>query len=222
MKLNLLILTSLAFVGSVNAGITLNMTLGTALTAGGVAVPDGTLYALVIDTDNSGTFAGGIGANQSMTSQTSADAFFTTGQSVSLGSLLGGDTVFALGGFNGTANGSTDGFIFDTLNLELGVNGVAIGKQTALYYFPGVTYSATGSNRVGLQVGGMTSDAQSGTFSQSMVMPAEGTTDYGAITLSSQGTTPNFRALTLTSVPEPSSAFLAALGVLGLLRRRRN
>jgi PEP-CTERM motif len=223
MKFKILALASLSLVGSLHAGITLSVTLGAALDSGGNAVPDGTLYALVIDTDGSNSFAGGFGTNESMVSQAGANAAFFTGQSVTLGGLWGGDTIFAIGGFNGDGGGGNKGFIQDSINLELGINGVAGGQKTAIFYFPGATYSVNASeNKVGSEVGGMNSNPQTGDFTQTMLMPSEGTLDYGAFTASSGGTTPNFQALKLTSVPEPSSAFLASLGVLGLLRRRRN
>jgi hypothetical protein len=222
MKTKLLItLAGLALVGSAHAGVTLNALFQDVKDSSGNPVATGTLFILVTDTNLNSSFAGGIGLGQSIASTSAADASFAQNQVLTLGSLLSGDTIFAIGGINNVYGSGT---YSDLIGLTIGTNGVVASQNTAMYYFPGVTYDSVtaANNKVGTQVGGVNAAAQTGDFTQTMVMGSEGNTvDYGFATVSAGGTTPNFQAVNLTAVPEPSAALLGAIGVLGLLRRRR-
>ncbi|MCW1922093.1 hypothetical protein OKA05_05980 [Luteolibacter arcticus] len=206
-----------SLVGGAEATITLNTQFGTAFDSSGQPVPAGTLYALVIDTNLSDTFAGGFGLQESL-GKPGADAVFTPGQTISLGGNLSGDTIFYLGAFDGAAEGITA----ETIQLTVGVNGVATIRNFAIYWFPGATLSSANSATIGTQVGGMHAFSELGTGLESMTIPSDGSlVNIGAATLAGGGTTPPSRFTAVDLVPEPSTAFLGILGVFGLLRRRR-
>ncbi|MCW1922094.1 PEP-CTERM sorting domain-containing protein [Luteolibacter arcticus] len=211
-----LLLAALAasLIGSAGATITLNTQFGTAFDSSGNPVPAGTLYALVADTDNNNVFAGGFGLNSSLTAGGAASAF-TSGQTLLLGGLLGGDTIFYLGAFDGAGEGITA----ETIQLALGVNGVAPARRFAFYWFPGATLGSANSATIGTQVGGIHTGVAEGGL-EGMVFPSDGSlVPIGAATSAAGGTIPDSRFT--VPVPEPSTAFLSLLGALGLIRRRR-
>ena len=196
------------------ATVTLNYQFGTCFTSTSTAVPDGTLWALIGDTNSSGTFTNGFATNASLTG-TQANAVFTTGQLVTTGSVIGGDTVLAVGSFNGAGPGTTA----DTLILALGVNGAAAGQNFAFYWFPGATGTTT--IHVGTQVGGINSLLSEAGL-DAMTLPANGAqVSPGAANSDNAGSIANSRFTAVNLVPESSTALLGALGALGLLRRRR-
>ena len=51
---------------SANATVTIQGYFGTLLTSNHSVVPDGTLYALVVDSNSSNSFAGGMGLNSTL------------------------------------------------------------------------------------------------------------------------------------------------------------
>ena len=202
------------------ASVTIQTQFGTAFTSNGTTtVADGTKWALVVDANNDSTFAGNFNTTTSL-GATGANSVFTTGQVITLGTTLGSDRVFAVGTFNAAGPGLTDG----PVGFDLGVNGVAAGLKYAFYWFPNAT-GAAGSITVGNQVGGLSSSLDEAGLG-AMVIPADGANvPQGAATADGGGTIPNsrFTAVNLTAaIPEPSAALLGAIGVLGLLRRRRN
>jgi MYXO-CTERM domain-containing protein len=102
---------------------------------------------------------------------------------------------------------------------------LATGLKYAFYYFPGATYTA-GVNTIGSQVGGVNSNTNAPDAGlDAMIIPADSAlVNQGAATIgdwSGLQTNSQFTAVNLTTVPEPSAALLGAVGVLGLLRRRR-
>ncbi len=221
-------LVALLFVASIlpaAATFTLSTQFGTALTSGSAPVPDGTLWALVVDADNNSTFAGGFGLNSSIfqAGTVAANAAFVAGQSLSLGTNLGGDIVFAMGGFNGTGDLGLGNLTAVLPGLNLGDNGLATNRNYAFYWFPGATY-APGTNTIGSQVGGI-NNAQNVALAgiDAMIIPADAAfVNQGAVEAtewSGVNTAAQFTAVNL--IPEPSAALLGALGALGLLRRRR-
>lgn len=202
-----------------SATVTLNTAFGTAYNAAGTAVPNGTLWALVVDTNNDSSFLGQFGTNSSL-NVSGADILFNTGDSIGIGDVLGGDTVFAMGGFN------ADGSSLDTVIATLGANGLAAGLKFSFLWFPGVIYTVEGDYTVGLEVGGIHSNINAGPPSNlgDMVIPSDGAlVNVGAGTADGAGgtlTPDQFKAVLLV-IPEPSTALLGAIGALGLLRRRR-
>jgi len=218
--LPLLLLAAVALPAS--ATVVLNFQVGVCFNSSSVAVPDGTLWAIIGDTNASSSFTGGFTTNASLASAGASQAF-TTGQTLAVGQVLGGDTILAMGGFTGAADTGFTGLAVGALTLTLGQNGAVAGQDFAFYWFPGKTYSSGGNNTVGTQVGGINSlipDAVAGT--DPMVIPADGnTTAPGAANSDLSGTIPNSRFAAVNLVPESSTALLGALGALGLLRRRR-
>jgi hypothetical protein len=202
------------------ASITLNTQFGSAFDKDGVVVPDGTLWALVVDT-NADTVFTGFSNDQSLSTTEAASTHFTAGQSLSIGGLLNGNTVFAFGGFNGA--GDLPGGAIDALIFNYGTNGLAAGRSYAFYWFPGATF-ADGelSQVIGSQVGGINTTSAD-IFDAGMILPADGNAiAVGAATEAGGGSLSNERFTAVALVPEPSSALLGAIGALGLLRRRRN
>jgi hypothetical protein len=224
MKKTLLAATTLAFLSiSANASILTNTVFGEATDSSGIIIPDGTLWALVVSTDAGDNFAGGFGLGGSITSSTAASLDFTKGQVLTVGGFVGADTVFAIGGFSGGGQGNP-GYTQDALDITLG-GALTTGKSIAFYYFPNQIYTATGTNSVGSQVGGLNATTINSPGSDNdglgMIVPADGGSALlGALLTSNGGTVSNFKAVDI--VPEPSSAFLTVFGVLGLFRRRRN
>ncbi|MBX3741327.1 MAG: PEP-CTERM sorting domain-containing protein [Akkermansiaceae bacterium] len=199
-----------------SATITLTTAFGNAYTAAGATVPNGTLWALVVDTNNDSSFMGQFGVNTSL-SLAGANNLFATGNSIALGTLLGGDTVFAMGGFN------ADGTSYDQANLTIGLNGVQQGLKFAFVWFPGVTFTTEGATyTVGTQVGALHSNTDAVALGD-MVIPADGAVlPTGAGTADGAGgTLPASRFTAVQLIPEPSTMLLGAFGALGLLRRRR-
>lgn len=224
MKTKLLLFSSLACASSAFATITLNTAFGVASNSAGTAVPDGTLWALVVDGGNS-SFAGGFGLNATMTAA-GANVDFVSGQTFSLGSLFGSDRVFALGGFNGAGSQSIAGSTFDAISLDPVTNTALVaGRQAAFYFFPGVTFTSAGATyTIGSQIGGINgaADVNSGTEA-GLIIPADGSTvgfGLGTSALGGSVADSSFRSVVL--IPEPSSALLGVLGGSLLLRRRRD
>ena len=231
-----LILGLLAITSSASfATVTMNTQFGVATATSAAAVPDGTLWALIVDNGDN-TLPGGLALNSGLNSSVNSSVVSAfNGVNFTLGTVFGGaggDTVFALGAFNGTGvlgvAGSTSNSV---AGLTLGVNGLVAARNFAFYFFPGVTFTTQSATYTANgQVGGMNStSADAGAGTGPMVIPSEGaTTNPGASTFAGGdlgGSTPDatFRAVAISAaIPEPSAALLGAIGVLGLLRRRRN
>jgi PEP-CTERM motif len=224
MKIKLIIIASIAASSFANATLTLNTAFGTAYDSAGVAVEDGTLWALVVDSGDS-TFPGGFGLDSSLT-KLGASTSFTPGQQFALGGSFGSDKIFAIGGFNGNTSQTLPGTTFDSLSLDpLLDTSLVAGRNAAFYFFPGVKFIAQDSTyTMGSQAGGINGpgNVDSGTEA-GLVIPAEGgLANFGIGTSAIGGNVSDARFTAVDLVPEPSSAFLASLGVFGLLRRRRN
>lgn len=206
------------------ATVLLNTQFGTAFDSSGVAVADGTLWVLIGNTNGDGSIAGT--TINSTLIDTTANTLFTVGQSINLGSVIGGDTVFAMGGFNGAA----PGIDASALTLTYGVNATAASQTFAFFWFPGATYggsdpitSGSSPTVIGSQVGGINTTSADGVFDIGMTLPADGFQgSSGAATSDGGGTIADSAFQAVNLIPEPSAALLGALGALGLLRRRRN
>jgi len=218
---------ALSMGSSFAALVSLNTQFGQAFSSSSVAVPDGTLWAMIQD-DGDGVLSGGMLTNGSGLSaantlnSTLVNSTFA-GKTISIGALLGGDSVFAMGAFNGNNDLSVLG---STTNALTGLN-LTTGRAIGFYFFPGVTYTAAGTYNVGSQVGGIsTLAADAGAGTVGMVVPSDGATVFmGANTFAGGdlgGSMTNAAFTAVNLVPEPSAALLGALGALGLLRRRRN
>ena len=210
-----------------SAAVTLDSLFGPLFNASGNAVPDGTLWVLVADSDVDSSF-GVFDIDENLydantASPGVADLYFTTGQSISLGNSLADGTVFAMGEVNGALN-ALPGAITGPIEFDLGANGAASNRAFAVFFFPGATFSGDQNNAqtISNQVGGFhTSSDDGGIFDIGMILPADGNYTAGATNADGGGTFAN-RTFTAVFIPEPSTAFLAAIGSLVLLRRRRN
>ena len=218
-----------------NAAVTIAFSAGSALLANGTAanplagntaVPNGTLWVVIVDTNNNSALPG-MALNSSVfeTAQTeggrtSINSLFAPSQNIALNSVIGGDTVFGIGGFSSALAGFAGGAAPLLSDLTL-----PAGRNYGFYFFPGVTFTTTGATyQIGGSVGGIHSsvdDPDNAAFA--MVIPPDGNTvDQGVLSVSNGGLATNSRFTAVTLVPEPSAALLGAVGALGLLRRRRN
>lgn len=235
MKLTIFALL-VVFVIPSQATISLNVQFGVATDSSGVSVADGTLWALVADTDDNNIFTG-FGLNSNLSDSAMADTYFNVNQPLAIGQSIDGDVVVAMGAFNGSAEFGVAGVI-STLLADMAYDssptgtGVAENRDFAFYWFPAATYTGAGSYSIatnyseasiGNQVGGInvaTADAGAGTGA--MVFPSDGslTDPIGANTSELGGSVANssFQAV---MIPEPSALALLGLGSLFLLRRKR-
>ena len=213
------------------ATISISTQFGQAFDINSNPVPDGTLWALIVNADGNSVLPGGMltdGSGLSAAFVTDSALVLSTfqGQSISVGSNFGGDIVFGMGAFNGfadlgVAGSTTNGFE----GLVLGENGLATGRAFGFYFFPGVEYTGDGTYNIGGQVGGISTildDEGAGTVG--MVIPADGASVFVGANTDAGGDLAGSMtdgAFTAVPIPEPSAALLGALGALGLLRRRR-
>lgn len=217
---------ALMMVSRTHAAVTFELQVGIARDSSGAAVADGTLWALLVDTNEDNTFTG-FAAGSYLSNTAAADAYFSPNQSLSLNQVIGGDTIFAMGSFNGEAVvdivGLANALIAD---LTYGVgNGTAEGRRFAFLWFPGAVYTGGASESIGSQVGGISSivDDPSGGV-DAMVLPTDGynlETPLGVASDDNPDPDSRFYAVNLTVIPEPTSALLAMLGGLSLVFRRR-
>lgn len=214
MKTKLFTLT-LAFSACASAAVTIQGSFGDLRTSSGALVANGTAFALIGFAGPN--FAGNFTVNTSL-GKAGADSVFTTGQTLALNGLLGGGTIFAIGG----TGGPTAEVVLSGLDNS---GNIASGNSYAIYWFPGVTYlDGASSFNVGGQVGGYSSSTGAPNFAlDGMVIPPNGQdVVQGFATISGGGPTANSVANAVILIPEPSAALLGAIGALGLLRRRRN
>jgi hypothetical protein len=159
--------------------------------------PNGNLFLVIVDADNSGSFAA---------STANAIAANTT---LNIGDTFGtGDKIIyrgaTAGGLNGTANATINLSNFDASSY--------LGQKIALVWFDTLTSaitSASNNSFFGIQTGDAT-----------WKMPA---TNAGTITFGSTATkitSPGFAAL-VVGAPEPSRVMLAAMGLGAFVLRRR-
>ena len=221
-----LIATTLLMTALPLSAVTLQFQSGThTLIDGTTAVPDGTFWALVVDNGDN-LMPGGLAPNTSLTAANEASILGAfVGTSLGVGTTIGSDTVFAVGGFDSTVSGQL-GVLFAVRSFALGSNGTAGNRNYGFYFFPGITYSnapLTALDGV-YQIGGIHSsinDVDAGV--EGMVLPASdaATVTQGAAEASVGGTIPASRFAAAVAVPEPSTAALGLLAGLGLMVRRR-
>jgi len=227
--LRLAFIATFLSIGSANSQtVTLNTAFGIAFEADGSSpVPDGTLWAMIVD-DGDDVMPGGLEVNTSL--QASQDEFSGDsdfgGKTLDIGTTINGDTVFAMGGFNGLNNFSTQGFNSDAINLTLGVNGVDSGEDFGFYWFPGVNY-ANGATLVpgigSYEVGGISeSTGLDAPTPEAMIIPSPPFAgSIGAVTSGAGGGSVPDTRFTAITIPEPSSHFLLLSGIALLLTRRK-
>lgn len=212
-----LLLIAICLTASASAAVSLQGSFGDLRDSSGAAVSNGTLFILV-GFPVGPAFSGGLTANSSLT-VVGANAAFTAGQTVSVGSAFGGaGTIFAIGG----TGGSTAEVVLPGLN---NAGNVASGNSYAIYWFPGALYVSGTSGTIDDQVGGFSSSTGTSAFSlDGMIIPPNGqdvTQGFGTVSSGGNIADSLTNAVNLTVIPEPSAALLGAIGALGLLRRRR-
>jgi hypothetical protein len=218
MKSSLTSLLLFATVLPAPASSIVNFLFGQAFDRSGVTVPIGTLWALIVDSNDNHTFPGGFGLNGNISTHPSGPISLARGQALALGDDVDGDTVFALGRFE------DPGFATSSMMISaFGQYGLAQGRNYAFYWFPGVIYSNTHANVIQDEIGGINSAlADFGAGLDPMVIPPDGSVlIQGAATVDAGGALPNAVFTAVSTVPETSTALLAAWGALGLMHRRK-
>jgi hypothetical protein len=222
MKSTLLAATiGLASLSVSNAAISIS---GTALSGIGAAnAPAGSLILFVVDTGGDGFF-GNAALSGDLTAANNPG--LTAAQAgININTTFGGDLVV------GRAAVSSAGSLVGTLTDFDNLAGTFQNKNFALIWLPGLTTSST--TLAAGQIFGITSGsdwtlpaANAGqTYSYSTASVDETTffrpttTDATDVTLNDRFTTSG--GATFSIIPEPSVALLGALGVFGLIRRRR-
>lgn len=205
-----------------------------AKTSTGLAnVPSGSLALLIVDIDSNG-FLGMSGVTGGALLNTTFDPdILPANAGLTVGSLFGGDRV---------ATVTTSGSSGSIANLLASQDITAyLGKSFAIVWFDGVTTAgapatAAGGSKYGIIRGddwtfpiadvagaltfNSTDNGGASTLFQANGGTRAGTTTNGFMSTIETGGT-GAAASFIVVVPEPSAAFLGALGVLGLLRRRR-
>ena len=217
MKLKLAIISAL-FAGSGLSQSAISFT-GTAVTGFGTLAPVGTLVLLTVDDTSNGTLnvpglSGHLNAN-SVPHMSLSSAFLDTGLYFGGDLVLGRSVVTSAGALAG-------GFIFD--------NTAAIqGKRFSLLFFPSLgigSTTVTGSTTYGVVSGSdwilpAVNGGEGFSFSST---DAFAESSFFRITVAA-GVATNAQFASSSganlTVPEPSAVLLSAVGVLGLLHRRR-
>ena len=235
MKIKSLLLLGLLTV-SAHAVVTIS---GTTLTQcktadGSVAIPAGSLGLLIVDTAGNGFFNLGNVASNTALLPTNDPGLLPTSANLTIGSTFGGETILNI--LSSPGGGSFSGFLSAT-----SIAGFE-GKNFAVVWFPtilasGAPATAPGNTAWGLvrgldwtlpvaDAGTFTSSATDASSGGSYFAPNATTGLSGAVVQTQFRTTlangtAGAASFTIVGVPEPSAALLGALGVLGLLRRRR-
>ncbi len=211
---------------TVRATVTVENLFGYAYDSSGNLVADNTLWVLVVDADNNNSILG-TSLNATLNSLT-GNNLFSAGDSINLGTTIGGDTVFAMGGFNGAEGTGTS---FSVLNFALGSNGALAGRNYSFVWFPGVVYSGVSpitsgslAHTIGTQVGAINRSTTDGVsqFNTGMVLPTDGNTiATGAVTTDFGGSATQGQFTAINLIPEPSSFLLTSLALFGFVLRRK-
>lgn len=218
------LLTYFATLLCCSAAVGIFSSVGELFDSNNTRISDNTLWALVVDADNDGDVLNT--SQDSVFSSITANSLFVINQAIDIGTVLGGDEVFALGGMNGAAPGIDDRLVN---GITIG-GGIQTGRAYAFVWFPGVAFNGTSgdftltsnSHNIGTQVGSYSSSVTDGVFDTGMFIPSDGNTvSAGALNSNGGGTIANSSLTAFDLIPEPSTALLGVLGGLLLLRRRR-
>jgi hypothetical protein len=230
---SIIALTTLVW--SSHGSVTLNLDVGkltTSASTGSNLVAADTLWVLVVDSDDDNSIWGT--SLDSGISSATANSLLTDGQSIDLGTVINGDTVFAMGGVNesngpGTLYSPLPGITYDDPGAT--GNGVDNGRAFAIAWFPGIIYTGasqiiSGSNphNIGNQVGlfNVTTNTDPAFLDAGMILPPDGIVDSrGAASESFGGTAPDSLFVAVDLVPEPSTTLYLAAAVFSFLLRRR-
>jgi MYXO-CTERM domain-containing protein len=189
-------------------GLTIMSSFGTVVIVGNGQGPTATDEVV----NAAGTLVAGFGAVGTLTEAGITGATTTwAGLNFETWGLASGGVTTSTSGqfsFSGTLNPVGTNFSGDNIYLAIGFGGSSLANSTELFIYKFNTTFGT---------------ADSGTPINLVL----GNGNIGTTLLGTEVSTPEtavgrFRSTAITAVPEPSAAFLGALGALGLLRRRRN
>ncbi len=232
--------------GASQAAVTISGTTGTSFkTADGLTnIPAGILFMVLADAGTAGflgTSANGAivpgGSNGAALISANDPKVSVTDASITAGGFFGGDKIIATGA-------TTSAGVIPTLLSSVSIAGFE-NKNFAVVWFTksaatlGGQSSISGENYGILACADWTlpgTDAGNFTFSSTDAVPASNYFSIGTtVTAAQMGSIGFFtgagiagdavadiKSATFSIVPEPSAALLGAIGVLGLLRRRRN
>lgn len=193
---------------------------GIANDSAGAPVANNTLWIMVVDGGDSilpGGLNTGVGITDSLISSSGAEinGSFQIGQSLTMATQWGTDKIAAWGSLS-------DGLLDGQIDVA---GSFSSGLSYAIYYFPGVVYTGASSYNIGSQVGAVFSGITDADGNLNpMFMPGDGNTSLtqGAASVAGGGSIVNSQFNAVTLVPEPSVALLGGVGLLALLRRRRD
>jgi len=221
MKFALLTLLCLQAVS--NGAITFTGRAGTGF--GATDVPVGALVLFLVDDGNDG-FLGDNTFSGLLTAINDDPGLSGVNASTNLGSRFGGDMVFGRAVVNTASEIPFTLTSFDQTFMTAPFDTAGTGRNFSIVWLKDNTSGTTGaaSGAYGIIRGSdWVIPASDGTYSTSTTFTLP--TVFARVT-NTTGTLANHAFGTATSVftivPEPSAALLAALGALGLLRRRRN
>lgn len=230
-------------VSASQAAITISGTVGTLFKAadGTTSIPSGSLFLVIADDGQSGflkdngSLQPAVSASINGLTTSSDPKVVAANAAITAGLTFGGDRILATGT-------NTSAGVLPTLLSAVSIAGYE-SKKFAVIWFAKSAATLTSEGLSGQQYGIISGadwtlpSSDSGTFTMSST-DATPSTNYfsfsSAITSAQVGSTGFFtgtgtagdatndvKSATFKIVPEPSSAILAALGALGLLRRRR-
>lgn len=222
-RLPLFSLLFLTLTSSVHATVTINLELGELTDSAGVAIPGGTLWALISE-DSFGNLPGGLLTDSSLYSNNNLSALASDfgGVTISAGSTVGGGYVVATGSSLASPAGEISASIQD---FDFIAAGLSEGDVLGVYWFPGLTTASNTLPSTNFEIGGFhataANTASGGTAG--LVIPGDGNTVTMAFfdtnIASGSGIAPTeFQAIT---VPEPSTLLILGTSLLLLIRRRR-
>lgn len=215
--------------GIAPAANTISTTIGILRDQDGSVVSDTSLWAIVYDQDNNGTFAGGLEQNSSLTASDMIDALTTwANTTIEVGATVGGDLILAVLEIDSFNTTGVDGVAGSDLDFDYAAQGLTAGRNWAIYWFPGLTMASNTLGPTGFSIGGIHENSLLASGSDTtMALPGgDGLNltlalydNVDPVLIGEGGQLPVSR---LTAIPEPSAAFLGLVG-LGwacMVRRR--
>jgi hypothetical protein len=219
-SITILLFTSLFGVFTLHAGsFTLNLGFGVAKSNGGTPVVDGTLWALIVDSNDDSMLPGGLQTDSSLIAPNDFGSIFSDfgGKNILVGETFGGDTVFQIGSFNGTSFYGATGYLGDSVILTSDEDGLQVNRKFGFYWFPGIlNYGLNTLPSSVFEVGGVQQ------LSSDMIVPGEGSTVNVAFETEAIGGTVVESRMQAVAVPELHSVVISMLSLVGFLLRRRN
>lgn len=219
-------LSTLLLSSALQATVTINLELGELTNSSSVALPGGTLWALISE-DSSGNLPGGLLTDDSLYNNSNSSTILSHfgGATISAGATIGGGYVVAIGSSAASPAGDIAASI---VSFDFVAAGLSTGDKLGVYWFPGRTTASNTLPATNFEIGGFhrtAANIDSGGNS-GLIMPTDGAPSAtmaffdNNITAGTSGIAPTeFQAITV--VPEPSTILLIGAVLFVMIRRRR-